>query len=104
MSRLDAILYTHAHADHILGLDDVRPFNFRQRESIPVYGTEDTLAALQRVFCYAFDEKIESMVPKLDLRRMDETPFDLFGLEFAPIRLVHGKGTVYGFRFGARLI
>ena len=40
LSRLDAILYTHAHADHILGLDDVRPFNFRQRESIPVYGAE----------------------------------------------------------------
>jgi phosphoribosyl 1,2-cyclic phosphate phosphodiesterase len=100
LSRLDAILYTHAHADHILGLDDVRPFNFRQRESIPVYGTEDTLAALQRVFCYAFDEKIESMVPKLDLRRMDEKPFDLFGVEFAPIRVIHGKGTVYGFKFG----
>jgi len=101
ISHLDAILYTHAHADHILGLDDVRPFNFRQRESIPVYGTTDTLAALQRVFCYAFDEKIESMVPKLDLRRMDETPFELFGVEFAPIRLEHGKGTVYGFKFGA---
>ena len=95
--RLDAILYTHAHADHILGLDDVRPFNFRQRESIPVYGTAETLAAMQRVFRYAFDEKIESMVPKLDLRKMDETPFEFFGLEFAPIRVMHGKGTVYGF-------
>ena len=101
LSKLDAILYTHAHADHILGLDDVRPFNFRQRESIPVYGTADTLAALQRVFCYAFDEKIESMVPKLDLRKMDETPFELFGLGFAPIRVMHGKGTVYGFKFGS---
>jgi phosphoribosyl 1,2-cyclic phosphate phosphodiesterase len=46
-------------------------------------------------------EKIESMVPKLDLRRMDESPFELFGVEFIPIRLMHGKGTVYGFRFGA---
>ena len=101
VDHLDAVLFTHSHADHIMGLDDVRPFNFRQRESIPVYGTEDTLTALQRVFCYAFDEKIESMVPKLDLRRMDETPFELFGVEFVPIRLVHGKGTVYGFRFGA---
>jgi phosphoribosyl 1,2-cyclic phosphate phosphodiesterase len=100
LTRLDAILYTHAHADHILGLDDVRPFNFRQRESIPVYGTEATLDALQRVFCYAFDEKVESMVPKLDLRRMDETPFDVFGVEFTPIRVLHGKGVVYGFRFG----
>jgi len=100
LKRLDAILYTHAHADHILGLDDVRPFNFRQRESIPVYGTEDTLTVLQRVFSYAFDEKIESMVPKLDLRKMDETPFEVFGVEFIPIRVVHGKGVVYGFKFG----
>ena len=69
----------------------MRPFNFRQRESIPVYGTEDTLAALQSVFCYAFDEKIESMVPKLDLRRMDETPFEVFGVEFAPIRVITAK-------------
>ena len=65
---------------------------------------QDTLAALQRVFCYAFDEKIESMVPKLDLRQMDETPFELFGLEFTPIRVVHGKGTVYGFRSARRPI
>jgi phosphoribosyl 1,2-cyclic phosphate phosphodiesterase len=101
LTRLDAILYTHAHADHILGLDDVRPFNFRQREFIPVYGAEETLAALQRVFCYAFDEKIESLVPKLDLRRMDQTPFEIFGLEFTPIRVMHGKGIVYGFKFGA---
>lgn len=101
LSRLDAILYTHAHADHILGLDDVRPFNFRQREPIPVYGSEATLASLQRVFCYAFDEKIESMVPKLDLRIMQDAPFDVFGVEFAPVRVVHGKGVVHGFRFGA---
>jgi phosphoribosyl 1,2-cyclic phosphate phosphodiesterase len=91
LSRLDAILYTHAHADHILGLDDVRPFNFRQRENIPVYGTEDTLAALQRVFCYAFDEKVESMVPKLDLRRMDETPFDVFGVGAAAYLTDHSE-------------
>ena len=101
LNRLDAILYTHAHADHILGLDDVRPFNFRQKEPIPVYGTEDTLAGLRRVFCYAFDEKVESMVPKLDLRTMDETPFDVFGLQFTPVRVIHGKGVVYGFRFAS---
>ena len=72
--RLDAILYTHAHADHILGLDDVRPLNYRQKMSIPVYGTEETLAALQRVFCYAFDEKIESLVPSWTCRRWTRHP------------------------------
>jgi phosphoribosyl 1,2-cyclic phosphate phosphodiesterase len=101
IERLDAILYTHAHADHILGLDDVRPFNYRQREPIPLYATEETLTVIQRVFCYAFDEKPQSSVPKLDLRTMNGEPFELFGLGITPVRVEHGKGTVYGFRFGA---
>ena len=55
LDRLDAILYTHAHADHILGLDDIRPFNYRQKSPTPLYGTPETLEAIQRVFRYAFD-------------------------------------------------
>ncbi len=67
IERVDAILYTHAHADHILGLDDVRPFNYRQRAAIPIYGLEETLASIQRVFRYAFnDGPTESTVPKLE--------------------------------------
>jgi phosphoribosyl 1,2-cyclic phosphate phosphodiesterase len=101
LERLDAILYTHSHADHILGLDDVRPFNYRQRAPIPIFAMPETLDAIQRVFCYAFDgEPSQSSVPKLDLRPLDGSPFDLFGLEFEPVRLCHGKGTVLGFRFG----
>ncbi|MEP6961940.1 MAG: MBL fold metallo-hydrolase [Acidobacteriota bacterium] len=99
IQRLDAILYTHAHADHILGLDDVRPFNYFQKETIPLYATEETFDTIRRVFAYAFTES-ESHVPKLDLRPMRGAPFDLFGRECTPIRLVHGKGTVYGYRFG----
>ena len=101
ISRLDAILYTHAHADHILGLDDVRPFNYRQKERIPVYATEDTLAAIQRVFAYAFDADPQSTVPKLDLHVMQDESFDLFDAQFTPIRLAHGNSTVFRFRFGA---
>jgi phosphoribosyl 1,2-cyclic phosphate phosphodiesterase len=100
INRLDAILYTHAHADHILGLDDVRPFNYRQRSPIPVYATADTLAVIQRVFSYAFDDEPQSTVPKLDLRVMNEEPFEVLGLEFTPIRLEHGRSVVFGFRFG----
>jgi phosphoribosyl 1,2-cyclic phosphate phosphodiesterase len=99
LERLDAILYTHAHADHILGLDDVRPFNYYQKETIPLYASEETLAVIRRVFCYAFEES-ESSVPRLDLRLMNGAAFDLFGMQFTPIRLDHGRGTVYGFRFG----
>lgn len=101
LERLDAILYTHSHADHVLGLDDIRPFNFRQKSPTPIYGSPETLEAIQRIFRYAFDEGPSlSSVPKLDLRTLDGTPFELFGLEFTPIRLCHGKGTVLGFRFG----
>ena len=99
--RVDAMLFTHSHADHIMGLDDVRPFNFRQKERIPLYAAENTLAAIQRVFSYAFDEDPKSTVPKLDLRVMRDEPFDLFDTTFTPIRLAHGDSTVFGFRFGA---
>jgi phosphoribosyl 1,2-cyclic phosphate phosphodiesterase len=100
ITRLDAVLYTHAHADHILGLDDVRPFNFFQKETIPLYATEETFAVIRRVFCYAFEES-ESSRPRIDLRTLDGAPFDLFGAVFTPVRLEHGSGTTYGFRFGA---
>lgn len=102
LDRLDAIVYTHGHADHILGLDDIRPFNYRQKSPTPLYGTPETLAVIQRVFSYAFSETAasQSTVPKLDLRTLDGTPFQLFGLQFTPVRLCHGKGTVLGFRFG----
>ncbi|MEO8096159.1 MAG: MBL fold metallo-hydrolase [Acidobacteriota bacterium] len=99
IQRLDAVLYTHGHADHILGLDDVRPFNYFQKETIPLYGTEETFDTIRRVFSYAFTES-ESGVPKLDLRPMHGLPFAIFGRQCIPIRLEHGKGTVYGYRFG----
>jgi len=99
LQRLDAVLYTHAHADHILGLDDVRPFNYFQKSTIPLYATEDTFAVIRRVFAYAFEEG-ESSRPRLDLNTIDGSPFELFEREFTPIRLEHGRGRVYGFRFG----
>ena len=56
LERLDAILFTHAHADHILGLDDIRPFNLKQRGVIPIYGSAETLATLRRTFAYIFEQ------------------------------------------------
>ena len=101
IDRIDAILFTHSHADHIMGLDDVRPFNFRQGGSIPIYGAKETIENIQRVFLYIFDSRFaESAVPRLAVHVFQQGPVELFGLEFQPIRVCHGKGTAYGFRFG----
>ena len=102
INHLDAVIFTHSHADHIMGLDDVRPFNFRQKGQIPIYAAPDTMAAIQRCFPYIFDGmKRESNVPQLDARLIDGSPFELFGLEFIPVPILHGSATIYGFRFGA---
>jgi len=101
ISHLDAVVFTHSHADHIMGLDDVRPFNFRQRGQIPIFAAADTMSSIHRCFQYIFDGvKRESNVPQLDARIIDGAPFDVFGLEFVPIPVLHGRQTIYGFRFG----
>jgi len=101
IERVDAILFTHSHADHIMGLDDVRPFNFRQGGEIPIHGSQETLDNIQRCFRYIFDPRYaESAVPRLAIHPFNGEPIELFGLEFVPIRLCHGKGTVHGYRFG----
>ncbi len=102
LERLDAIVFTHAHADHIMGLDDVRPFNYHQRSGIPIYGSAETMETVRRVFQYVFAEHThESSIPRLETHVLDGAPFDLFGLPFLPIPLKHGRLDVYGYRFGA---
>lgn len=100
LKRLDAVVFTHGHADHILGFDDIRPFNLRQKAHLPVYGSAETLAILQRTFAYAFDgSPAISTVPQVTLHRI-EGPFDPFGTELIPVPAVHGPMRVFGFRFG----
>jgi phosphoribosyl 1,2-cyclic phosphate phosphodiesterase len=102
IDHLDAVIFTHSHADHLMGLDDVRPFNFRQKGQIPIFASPETMAAIQRCFQYIFDNgKKESNVPKLDARVLDGASFDVFGMEFTPIPILHGSQTIYGFRFGS---
>ena len=101
IDHIDAILYTHAHADHILGLDDVRPFNFMQRREIPIYASPDSWAVIERTFQYVFDSSpSESSRPRLAPNLFDDQPIIVSDFEISPIRVRHGKGTVHGFRFG----
>ncbi|HKW31721.1 MAG TPA: bifunctional riboflavin kinase/FAD synthetase [Candidatus Acidoferrum sp.] len=100
IDRLDAILLTHGHADHVLGFDDIRPYNVRQRAALPVYSNEETFRIIRRIFAYVFDDKPTlSTVPSVTLNHV-EGPFALLGISFVPLPLLHGDMKVLGFRFG----
>jgi phosphoribosyl 1,2-cyclic phosphate phosphodiesterase len=101
MSALDAVLFTHSHADHIMGLDDIRPFNFGRAEALPVYASAATLADLRRVFQYVFDASYTaSAIPRIAAHEL-RGPVDLFGVSFEPLEVLHGELPVLGYRFGA---
>ncbi|HYA98532.1 MAG TPA: MBL fold metallo-hydrolase [Methylomirabilota bacterium] len=100
IESLDAILLTHGHADHILGFDDIRPFNLRQKAALPVYGSEETFRILRRVFAYAFDgEPTLSSVPQVSLRVVNG-PFEILGASVTPVPARHGEMSVFGYRIG----
>lgn len=101
VSHLDALLFTHDHADHILGFDDIRPFNAIQRNRIPVYGSGPTLDSLRRIFPYAFFNSTRgTFVPEVELHDHHGQPFELFGLTVAPVPLLHGQQIIHGYRIG----
>lgn len=100
IARIDAVLYTHTHADHVHGIDDLRSFNLAAGAAIPVFGSPESLAVLRRNFGYIFDEELEpGYRPRLDLHAVDGA-FDLFGLTVEPLPLGHGRGLALGYRVG----
>lgn len=100
VARVDAVLYTHAHADHVHGIDDLRAFNMVSRQSIPIFGSAATMAVIRRNFSYIFDRGIqEGFRPRLDPWDI-HGPFSLFGLPVEPIPLRHGSGASSGYRIG----
>ena len=101
LARLDAVLYTHAHADHVFGLDDLRMYNWVRGGPIPAYGSPETLAAIRRSFWYVFEEvEAGGGKPSLTLHPVDDRPFALAGRTIIPVPLLHGRLPILGYRTG----
>ncbi len=101
--RIDAVLFTHAHADHTAGLDELRRFNVMQGERIPIWATESTASDLQKRFSYAFDHSFSFFggKPDLDLNIFDPAePITVAGVDVVPIPIEHGRLPIVGYRIG----
>ncbi len=101
---INAVLFTHSHADHILGIDDLRSFNYIQNSSIPCYGTIEAFKEIKRCFSYIFepDQQYEGgLLAQLTLNPIDpQRPFNVGPVSVQPFKLMHGKLPVTGYRFG----
>jgi phosphoribosyl 1,2-cyclic phosphate phosphodiesterase len=99
--QIDAVLYTHAHADHILGIDDLRPLSYHRDGKIPLYARQEAADFIRNMFRYIFDANYKfGGLARLELRPING-PFDLFGVRIQPIPIVHGDAEIFGYRVGS---
>ncbi|MBA4146405.1 MAG: MBL fold metallo-hydrolase [Azospira oryzae] len=98
--HLDAVLFTHAHKDHIAGLDDVRAYNYLQQTDMPLYGRKEALDQVKVEFYYAFEKDKYPGIPQLRIHEISEESFSVKGLLITPLPVMHMKLPVLGFRIG----
>lgn len=98
VNRLDAVLFTHSHRDHLAGLDDVRAYNYLQESDMPLYATTDVLEHIQSEFFYAFTPQRYPGIPQLALHTIDHKPFTIGNTTITPLPVMHSKLPVLGFR------
>ncbi|MBN8584346.1 MAG: MBL fold metallo-hydrolase [Ignavibacteria bacterium] len=102
ITDIDAVLYTHYHVDHIMGLDDIRQINQLHKKYVELYANNETAYRIKQTFSYIFDENTYKGggIPLVNLHEIDLKPFDVMGQEIVPLEYKHGPTTVYGFRIG----
>ena len=99
--HLDAVLFTHSHADHILGLDDLRPLSFRREGRLPLYASQPAGDYMRYMFRYIFEDNYKyGGMAQVELHTI-AGPIDLFGVAFQPVKVLHGDTEILGFRFGS---
>lgn len=100
VDRLDAVIFTHEHRDHIAGLDDIRAYNYLQDQPMDVYGEARVLRALQHTFPYIFAERKYPGIPQVNFHHIGNEPFSIGGIEIIPVRAYHHRLPVLGYRIG----
>jgi len=100
VDRIDGLVFTHEHKDHIAGMDDIRAFNYVTGEKVNVYATLRVQEALKREFPYVFDDFKYPGVPEINLHTIDEKPFSINTLQLTPLEVLHYRLPVFGFRIG----
>jgi phosphoribosyl 1,2-cyclic phosphate phosphodiesterase len=101
INKVDAVIYTHTHADHILGIDDLRPLSFHREGKIPLYARPESAEFLRSMFSYIFDADYKfGGIAQLELKPINGM-LELFGARFEPVAVIHGETEIYGYRFGS---